>query len=126
MKLNNKNKMKKINLVTNAWEQIAPEATFGGFTLDQYKTAMAPALESQARIAALLAELEGERQKFNINSDACYRIATQMASSVKGDVKFGDDCPLYSAMGYTRRSNRKSGLTRKGAATAQNTETLKS
>jgi len=122
---NTKPKIAKINLIMNAWEQVAPGATFGGKSLQQFKTAMAPALESQARVAALLAELEGERQKFQINSDICYRIATQMASSVKGDGEYGDDCPLYSAMGYVRRSNRKSGLKRKAQAPAAPAESEK-
>jgi len=113
MKQSIKRNLSKINLVMNAWEQLAPEAVFGGFSLAKYKVAMAPALQSESRVAALLAELTGELQTLNINSESCYRIALQMASSVKGDGNYGDDSALYAAMGYKRRSERKSGLTRK-------------
>jgi hypothetical protein len=33
---------------------------------------------------------------------------------VTGDPAFGPDSSLYEAMGYVRKSERKSGLTRKG------------
>jgi hypothetical protein len=34
-------------------------------------------------------------------------------SGVEGHKDFGDDSPLYAAMGFVRKSERKSGLTRK-------------
>ena len=36
-----------------------------------------------------------------------------MVNGVKGDPDFGEDSDLYEAMGYVRKSERKSGLTRK-------------
>ena len=37
----------------------------------------------------------------------------QVVDSVKGDPAYGEDSDLYAAMGYVRKSARKSGLTRK-------------
>jgi hypothetical protein len=39
-------------------------------------------------------------------------------NSVRGTPGFGPDSPLYRALGYVRKSERKSGLTRKGATPA--------
>ncbi|MEN9575804.1 MAG: hypothetical protein RL514_3659, partial [Verrucomicrobiota bacterium] len=36
----------------------------------------------------------------------------KVVNGVKGDPNFGDDCDLYEAMGYVRKSERKSGLSR--------------
>ena len=36
-----------------------------------------------------------------------------VVKGVVGDPKFGDDSALYEGMGYIRKSQRKSGLTRK-------------
>ncbi len=39
-----------------------------------------------------------------------------MFSGVRADPNFGDDSGLIEAMGYTRTSERKSGLTRKAGS----------
>jgi len=39
-----------------------------------------------------------------------------VVNAVKGDPNYGDDSDLYDAMGYTRRSERASGLTRNAKA----------
>ena len=36
-----------------------------------------------------------------------------VANGVRGDKTYGDDSPLYGAMGFVRKSERASGLTRK-------------
>jgi hypothetical protein len=41
-----------------------------------------------------------------------------VVNGVVGDPTFGPDSALYEAMGYVRKSERKSGLTRKGKKTA--------
>ncbi len=41
----------------------------------------------------------------------------RVVKGVVGDPAFGEDCDLYEAMGYVRKSERKSGLSRKKAAT---------
>ena len=38
---------------------------------------------------------------------------------MKGDPEYGDDSDLYDAMGYTRKSERQSGLSRKKLATPE-------
>ena len=43
--------------------------------------------------------------------------AAMIVAGVVGDPSFGPDSSLYEAMGYTRKSERKSGLTRKGGGT---------
>lgn len=37
----------------------------------------------------------------------------KVSMSVAGDPAYGNDSPLYGAMGFVRKSEKKSGLTRK-------------
>jgi len=47
------------------------------------------------------------------NADVVTLAANQLVvNSVKGDPNVGDDSDLYDAMGYTRKSERHSGLSR--------------
>ncbi len=41
-----------------------------------------------------------------------------VVNSVKGTPGFGPDSPLYRALGYIRKSERRSGLSRPGSSTS--------
>jgi hypothetical protein len=47
------------------------------------------------------------------------KIALSGVNGVLADPEEGPDSPLYEAFGYTRASERKSGLTRKGIKKAE-------
>jgi hypothetical protein len=51
------------------------------------------------------------------NRDAADTVTSAMnqmvVNGVKGDPNYGDDSDLYDAMGYVRKSAKKSGLTKK-------------
>jgi len=103
-----------------AWREQAPEAVFAGKSLadlDAAITALGEVSEElkirdQARSAALrvrngkLKELAG-----------LIRIVVR---GVEGHPDYGDDSPLYRAMGFVPFSERGSGLTRKSAADGGN------
>ncbi len=38
---------------------------------------------------------------------------SKVGQGVAGNANYGDDSPLYGAMGFVRKSERKSGLTKK-------------
>ena len=118
---NAKRKMNKVNQIINAWESLAPEASFGGMTLEQFKTEVKPAFDSGDRVGTLLSEAVGEKKRWVDNTQSCVDVAKRAVNGMLADPKFGDDSPLYAAMGYVRASDRQSGLTRKGqgAAVAQ-------
>lgn len=104
----------------SAWETLAAAKSFGGMTLDQFKAAAAPAQTARQRIA----ELEGQMtQAINDRdaADAAFNAKAQLVvNGVLADPTEGADSSLYEAMGYTRKSERRSGLTRgkKGGGTS--------
>jgi hypothetical protein len=95
-----------------AWEEIAPSKSFGGMTLDQFKTAAAPAQTARQRIFELETQMT---QAINDRdaADAAFTAKAQLVvNGVLADPTEGPDSSLYEAMGYTRKSERRSGLTR--------------
>ena len=118
MKNRTKNNITKLNRIADAWEKLAPEATFAGLTLTQFKAKVKPTLDKLALLNAIEAEITGHRQELMDISNDSYVWGKKVVQSVRGDVDYGDDCPLYSAMGFVRSSERKSGLTRKAQAAA--------
>ncbi len=106
----------KIERMENAWEELASAKSFGGMTLTEFKTLIAPARAARARLADLedqttLAQTERDR------ADSLFLAkASLVVNGVLADPSEGPDSALYEAMGYTRKSERKSGLTRKAGA----------
>jgi hypothetical protein len=102
----------KINKMLTAWETLAAAKSFGGMTLDQFKTAAAPAQAARQKIADLESQMT---QAINDRdaADAAFTAKAQLVvNGVLADPTEGPDSSLYEAMGYTRKSERRSGLTR--------------
>ncbi|HEX8136226.1 MAG TPA: hypothetical protein VF544_01420 [Pyrinomonadaceae bacterium] len=97
----------------NAWETLAPDKSFGGMTLAQFQAAAAPARAARQR----LDDLEDQRKQAITDretaDEAFFDKAQLVVNGVLADSSYGPDSALYEAMGYTRKSERKSGLTRK-------------
>ena len=119
MALNPKANEEKMNKMLTAWKTLAPEKTFGGLTLAQFEALVNDSLEARTTVAAL----EDSRTQAIAVRDNCDNTFLQKAqlvvAGVLADPSEGDDSALYEAMGYVRKANRKSGLTRKKAETAK-------
>ena len=109
---NPKGNEQKMQKMLNAWETLAAAKSFGGMTLEQFRAAAAPAQAARQRIA----ELEGQMtQAINDRdaADAAFNAKAQLVvNGVLADPTEGPDSSLYEAMGYTRKSERRSGLSR--------------
>jgi hypothetical protein len=103
----------KMERILNAWETLAPSKTFGGMTLQQFQAAAQPAQAARERVD----EIEDQRTQAitarEQADDAFFAKAQLVVAGVLADPTEGADSALYEAMGYTRKSDRKSGLTRK-------------
>jgi hypothetical protein len=98
------------------WKEQAPEAVFAGKPLAELEAALAALQEStedlkirdQARSAAV-----------KMRDDKLKALATLLRTVVKGvqgHPEYGEDSPLYRAMGFVPLSERSSGLTRRSTA----------
>ena len=108
-----KSNEEKMNTMLNAWRNLAPDKSFGGMTLAQFQAIAKPAQDARTR----LAEIENQRtHAIDTRDDADNDFlakAQLVVNGVLADPTEGANGALYEAMGYTRKSERKSGLTRK-------------
>lgn len=114
MPISPKNTEDKINRMINAWRTLAPDKSFGGMTLTQFEAVAAPSLEARRRIADLdhqRAQVSTERDRADETFDNKSKL---VVAGVLADPDFGDDSALYEGFGYTRKSDYKSGLHRRG------------
>lgn len=105
----------KLERIRNGWRTLAPDKSFGGMTLAQFEAAIAPSLDARQRIK----DLENQLEDAKADRDAADGVSDQKAqhafNGVLADPTEGPDSPLIAAFGYTRKSERKTGLTRKSS-----------
>jgi hypothetical protein len=103
----------KLERMLNGWRTLAPDKSFGGMTLAQFEAAIAPSLNARQRIKDLenqLEEAKADRDSADVTSNEKANLAF---NGVLADPTEGPDSPLITTFGYTRRSERRTGLTRK-------------
>lgn len=106
--------LEKLNKLTAAWEDLATDTTFAGMTLAEFEAKIKPSLD--ARDAVQTAEMQmvqGLTQRQFADVESLHQVQL-VVNAIKANLAFGEDSALYQAAGYIRKSERKSGLTRKG------------
>jgi hypothetical protein len=104
----------RIQTFLAAWRELAPTTTFSGMTLAEFEAAVSAPLTLRTDIVALEKQLEGKKTAKSDADLAANEVLDLVVNSVRGTPGFGQDSALYRAFGYVRKSERKSGLTRKG------------
>jgi hypothetical protein len=108
-----KETIEKLDRIVAAWRTLAPNKTFGGMTLMQFEEECLPSREARN----LVEELQDRTTKALVGRDTADEHTGDkiklVVAGVIGDPTEGPDSPLYEAFGYTRESERKTGLTRK-------------
>jgi hypothetical protein len=103
----------KLNTIRNAWRTEAADKSFGGMTLAQFEAEIAPSFTARQNLADIDAQRDRET---NARDDADVHSLDKVelvVNAVNGDPNFGPDSTLIERMGRTRKSERKTGLTRK-------------
>jgi hypothetical protein len=103
----------RIERFQQAWKELAPDASFGGMTLADFSAAVKPSLDEREAIKALDALRSAatmRRAKADLDSREKLDL---VVNGVRSDPAHGQDSALYRALGYTPKSERRSGLTRK-------------
>ncbi|HEX8650830.1 MAG TPA: hypothetical protein VF708_08305 [Pyrinomonadaceae bacterium] len=107
----------KMDRMLNAWQTLAPDKTFGGMTLAQFEATVTPARAARERIDDLENQLTQAYADRESADNAFLAKAQLVVNGVLADPAQGPDSALYEAFGYTRKSERKSGLSRKRTQT---------
>ena len=102
----------KIQRVVTAWETVRPEKLFAGMSLEQFRTRIQPSVEARQKVDRLEDQFEAAKASRDAADVASLVTMNFIVNAVKGDPQEGEDGELYAAMGYVRKSERRSGLTR--------------
>lgn len=103
----------KMKRVLNALKTIAPGKTFGGMTDATFEVQVNKSLAPRQRLVEI-ADEEIEQQTIRESEDEITLKKIELiVAGIIADPEFGSDSALYEACGYVRKSERKSGLTRK-------------
>lgn len=118
MAIASKSSYEKTQTVRSGWKDLRPNKSFAGLTLDQYTQAIMPSETARATIARLENELTAAQNQRDDADAAGLTLALRVVNAVKADAEEGEDGELYEAMGYVRKSERRTGLSRKSKAAA--------
>jgi hypothetical protein len=78
-------------------------------TLADFRLAVNPAIQGLQNKKQLRLEMKAAVRAADIAEEACRPITDRVVASVKADILYGPDSPLYRAMGFIPKSERKRG-----------------
>ena len=103
----------KLADVLKAWKDICPAKSFAGMTLVQFTAKVQPSLDARVHLDTLADQtIAAETDRENADLVSMPQVLL-VVNAVKGDQTEGEDGELYAAMGYVRKSDRKTGKTNK-------------
>lgn len=108
-----KHNEEKMMKVLNAWRTLAPGKSYGGVTVEQFETVVDNSLAPRQQLLTIKDEETSQITTRERNDDVTMAMIEKIVAGVVADPTEGSDSALYEAMGYVRKSERKSGLTRK-------------
>ena len=98
----------KYQMTISAWETLAPDKSFGGMTLAQFKTTVRPSIEARQRIRTLDTQMTEAIKDRETGDTATAEALELVVNGVRADRSVGGaDGALYKEMGYVPKSERK-------------------
>jgi hypothetical protein len=115
----------QIRAIIKAWMLYRPLKSYGGLSVDDFKTLVAPSGDARTEAAQYDAKAQEAKARCRDADKLSRKYVQRVVSGVKADAEDGEDSEVYVAMGYVPRSVRNSlrSLRRKGAAKAVEAKT---
>lgn len=113
MPTNPKGNIEKLERIETAWRTLAPDKSFGGMTFEEFTELVKQSHQIRQTIDNLENQLREAQSERDEKDELALSKAQLVVNGVLADPTEGADSTLYEAMGYVRKSERKSGLTRK-------------
>ena len=113
-----KKNQEKLARAISAWETLRPTKSFGGMTLAQFKAKVQTALDARTALDQLGKKLVDAQDTRDDADNAALAALALVVNGVRADSAETENGQLYEAMGYVRKTERSSGLTRKGQTQA--------
>lgn len=106
-KVNNNAVKEKCIQMNDAWFSSAKNVTFNCITQAAFEARIKDATAIDTAIAELEAKIKTKREIRNDKYAALDQSRSKVGSGVAGNANYGDDSPLYGAMGFVRKSERR-------------------
>lgn len=103
----------KMLQVLNGWKTIAPAKKYGGVTVEEYEAQVNKSLAPRQRLDQIEDEKLQELANRENEDEVTMEMVQFIVNGVLADPTEGPNSALYESFGYIRKSERKSGLTRK-------------
>lgn len=103
----------KMMQVLMAWKTLAPAKSFGGMTLAQFTAQVDKSLAPRKTLEELDDQVKQQQALRDAEDATTMGEISLIVAGVVADPTEGGDSALYESMGYVRKSDKKSGLTRK-------------
>lgn len=113
MPKNPKGNIEKLERILTAWQTLANDKRFGGMTVDEFLTLVNASRTARMNIDTLEDQLTDALAIRDENDEIALAKAQLVVAGVLADPDEGANSALYEAMGYIKKSDRRSGLTRK-------------
>lgn len=94
------------------WSGCCPDTVFGGVTFQHHQSGLMAYRDAEHEVAWYESKLDGARAERDLQREELNGISQRCVHGLLCHPEYGDDSPLYGQWGYTRRSERSSGLTR--------------
>lgn len=108
-----KKNMELLQMTLDALRELAPTTTFGGLKLDDFEPTVNTCEQDRQNLVNHANEEKVLLATRDANDDIALAQRELIINGIIGDPNFGPNSALYEACGYVRKSERKSGLTRK-------------
>lgn len=112
-KLSPKKSLERLEKIESALKQLAPAAKFGAINTPDFTVQVQLSRDARAVIIDLENQLKAANNSRDDVDAESLRQAQLIVNGVVGDPLYGPDSSLYETMGFVRKSERRSGLTRK-------------
>ena len=99
--------------MNDAWKEGAASAEFMGVTQDQLNSNITSIETKEQTLDDMRAQVKMLEEEISDDYAGLDDTIVDVGNGVRGSKDYGDDSPLYGAMGFVRKSERASGLTRK-------------
>ncbi len=101
--------------INDGWKQDATAKTVKFMNIAQadFEADIADCEAEDAAIAEDEAKLRDRKDRRDDKYKNLNSLSVKVRNGVEGNADYGDDSPLYGAMGFKRKSERASGLTRR-------------
>lgn len=103
----------RLEEIAEAWRKTAPETRLAGMSYEEFQAAASPTRSIREEIQMARVEIKGKISTRQTIDSQGRELATRVVAAVVAEASQGHNGPLYRAMSYVTKEERRSGLVRK-------------